>query len=93
MLTSSLYATTVGNDQDRVANKNAADLSKEKKYRIKDDRWFCQTCDIFCNSDSQFQVHLMSTKHKMPKNEAAITDEVKVSYTSKRHLTSLVECM
>jgi hypothetical protein len=26
--------------------------------------WFCSHCDITCNSDSQFDVHMISQKHK-----------------------------
>jgi hypothetical protein len=26
--------------------------------------WFCSHCDIQCNSDSQFDVHMISQKHK-----------------------------
>lgn len=40
------------------------DPSKSKIYKNKNLNWFCPDCDIFCNSESQFNVHMISQKHK-----------------------------
>lgn len=39
--------------------------SKTKIYRVKNVNWYCQKCDIYCNSEPQFEVHMMSQKHKV----------------------------
>jgi hypothetical protein len=88
MLISSLYAASVHQDllnTDSKTSKNntTSDVNKEKKYRVKDDRWYCNHCDIFCNSDSQYQVHLMSSKHKTAKSASEDGNNVKITYTSK----------
>lgn len=36
---------------------------KPKNYKIKIAEWYCPCCDIYCNSKSQFEVHMVSTKH------------------------------
>ena len=36
-----------------------------KNYRIKNNEWHCQTCSIYCNSTLQFEMHLISQKHKI----------------------------
>lgn len=40
------------------------DALKEKKYRVKILDWHCPDCDIYCNSVSQFDVHMISQKHR-----------------------------
>jgi hypothetical protein len=38
--------------------------------------WNCKKCQIFCNSQQQFEVHLMSQRHKNFNNQIpSITDE------------------
>ena len=37
---------------------------KNKMYRVKNADWCCETCDIYCNSQSQYDVHVISQKHK-----------------------------
>jgi hypothetical protein len=49
---------------------------QEKNYRVKEERWFCTKCNIYCNSDSQFQVHMMSTKHKTAQANASESETV-----------------
>ena len=39
--------------------------TKTKIYRIKNLNWYCQKCDVYCNSAPQFEVHMMSQKHKI----------------------------
>lgn len=59
--TSSMTVTTTTS----TANKtNTTGLSKQKNYRVKNTEWYCSKCDIYCNSDLQYDVHLMSQKHK-----------------------------
>lgn len=36
-----------------------------KNYRVKNSEWHCQVCEIYCNSQAQFDVHLISQKHQM----------------------------
>lgn len=47
----------------------ATDELKSKDYKIKNAMWFCDKCDIYCNSDSQFDVHMISQKHKFVLDE------------------------
>lgn len=47
------------------ASKKEMLLSASKSYRIKYTCWFCEVCDIYCNSQSQFDVHMISQKHKL----------------------------
>ncbi len=51
---------------------------KPKNYRVKSDQWFCSSCDIYCNSDLQFEVHFLSQKHKIklePNDAANLTND------------------
>lgn len=41
-----------------------SELVKPKNYRVKNSQWHCKCCDIYCNSQIQFEVHLISQKHK-----------------------------
>jgi hypothetical protein len=38
---------------------------KSKNYRVKNNEWHCRTCSIYCNSTLQFEMHLVSQKHKI----------------------------
>ena len=56
---------------------------QQKNYRIKNSEWHCQVCDIFCNSHAQFEVHLISQKHKQTeKNHFSVEDS---SFSSNSH--------
>lgn len=48
-------------EQNNCSNKN---LVKSKNYRIKNKEWHCQICSVYCNSVLQFEMHLISQKHK-----------------------------
>ena len=51
---SSLYC------DDKSLVKTAEDiLNKAKIYRVRNTSWFCECCDIYCNSQSQYDVHLI----------------------------------
>ena len=41
------------------------DLKKTFKMNPKNLEWRCNECDIYCNSLSQFDVHMISQKHRM----------------------------
>lgn len=41
------------------------DLKKTFKINPKNLEWRCNECDIYCNSLSQFDVHMISQKHRM----------------------------
>lgn len=45
------------------------DPTKSKDYKVKNAIWFCDKCEIYCNSDSQFDVHMISQKHKLVLDE------------------------
>ncbi|RNA16689.1 hypothetical protein BpHYR1_051607 [Brachionus plicatilis] len=46
-----------------------------KNYRIRNSDWHCPVCEIYCNSQTQFDVHLISQKHKqMDKKKLQPTD-------------------
>ena len=47
-------------------------LNKSKIYKVKNSEWYCSSCDIFCNSKSQFEVHLISTKHSICKKKKTL---------------------
>jgi hypothetical protein len=36
----------------------------EKIYRVKNLSWFCSICNVFCNSQLQFDMHMLSQKHE-----------------------------
>lgn len=38
---------------------------KPKSYRNKNTDLYCKSCDVFCNGQLQFEVHMMSQKHKL----------------------------
>ena len=46
--------------------------AKTKVYRIKNLNWYCQKCDIYCNSAPQYEVHMMSQKHKLAATSAPL---------------------
>jgi hypothetical protein len=48
-------------DNDRSMNR----LIKPKTYRTKNIEFYCKTCDIYCNGQLQFEVHMLSQKHKL----------------------------
>jgi hypothetical protein len=48
---------------------------KLKSYNTKNIDWFCSICDIYCNSKSQFDVHLISQKHKIVKKQIESNEE------------------
>lgn len=35
-----------------------------KNYVVKRTEWYCVDCDIYCNGHTQFNIHLVSQKHK-----------------------------
>ncbi|CAF0880814.1 unnamed protein product [Brachionus calyciflorus] len=51
------------------------DEVKTKNYRVKNSEWHCNVCDVFCNSQAQFEVHLMSQKHKLAENNVFSANE------------------
>lgn len=56
---------TTSSSNTPTSKKEMLLLSASKSYRIKYSCWFCEVCDIYCNSQSQFDVHMISQKHKM----------------------------
>ena len=51
--------------KEEEATMDAGSLElKNKLYRVKNVDWCCETCDIYCNSQSQYDVHVISQKHK-----------------------------
>lgn len=53
--------------QELCLKKHGDKEPVEKKYRYKNELWHCTPCEVYCNSDTQFQVHMMSRKHKLGK--------------------------
>ena len=55
------------NRADEVADNNKCmnKLIKPKTYRTKNTEFYCKTCDIYCNGQLQFEVHMLSQKHKL----------------------------
>lgn len=76
---------TCGTNDDLMSKVyDGADLiNKTKTYRVKNLNWFCPECNIYCNSESQFDVHMISQKHKF------VVDEDKRKLSAE-HLQSLV---
>ena len=59
---------SASNETTVTSNDEKTDISKKdlsKSYRAKISSWHCETCDIYCNSPSQFDVHMISQKHKL----------------------------
>lgn len=44
---------------------NAKQQPPQKNYRVKNSQWHCHVCDVYCNSQTQFDVHMISQKHKL----------------------------
>lgn len=62
--------TTNGDAQSHASKSDMngikeADKKVVKNYRVRNSNWFCSTCDIYCNSQLQFDVHNLSQKHKL----------------------------
>lgn len=55
-----------------------AGAAASKDYKIKNDQWFCDKCEIYCNSDSQFDVHMISQKHKFVLDEESRKQQLKL---------------
>lgn len=57
-------STNTSNNNSNILKLENED-SKSKTYLVKNLDWYCVDCDIYCNSESQFAVHMISQKHKL----------------------------
>ena len=74
-------------DTDETSNCSSKNLPKSKNYRIKNKEWHCQICSIYCNSVLQFEMHLISQKHKQIDLEQKANLEAGKLSTSKEEIT------
>jgi hypothetical protein len=51
-----------------AASQNETKVPQEKQYRVKESKWYCSTCGVYCNSESQFKNHIISDKHNQKVN-------------------------
>ena len=51
-------------EHESMSSSGGRCMVKSKNYRIKNKEWHCQLCSIYCNSVLQFEMHLISQKHK-----------------------------
>ena len=65
--------------------------TKSKTYKVKVLDWYCADCDIYCNSDSQYDVHMISQKHKLILDENKRKNQVAQANTSVRMESSIDE--
>lgn len=73
-------------DESNDLEKSLASLSiKCKNYRVKNNEWHCRTCSIYCNSTLQFEMHLVSQKHKIIDLEQKARRESSPSKTEASH--------
>ena len=47
----------------KTMNKDHGEV-KEKNYRVKKEELWCECCEVYCNSVSQLNVHMISKKHR-----------------------------
>ncbi len=53
----------------RYENSGGNGCRTDKIYRVRNLNWLCESCNVLSNSQQQYEVHLMSTKHKVTVGE------------------------
>jgi hypothetical protein len=53
---------------ETASQANETKVPQEKQYRVKESKWHCSTCGVYCNSESQFKNHIISDKHNQKVN-------------------------
>jgi hypothetical protein len=59
-----------------TASQNETKVAQDKQYRVKESKWHCSTCGVYCNSESQFKNHIISDKHNQKVNGDEKTGDI-----------------
>ena len=101
-----VFHANMTDPQSNFEESNNVDTSllsptiKCKNYRVKNNEWHCRICSIYCNSTLQFEMHLVSQKHKIidleqktRRETSQITEASHESTNSKAEFNSNKECV